>query len=210
MPKAPWPRSWQLAGTVDLQPGETEIAVRGEGPGHKECDAVLISPTVTTLAGVEEVCALARRLRQTPSPGQLAAVFDDGRRIEGNLVSGWRGSGVAIARDGAARPGVRCLWLDGLAADSAPQADALLEFHNGDRMRGTMCGYVAASTEAGGHLNSGSVSVPKCWCSLLKRSASPRRNRSPSKPIGCGGSCSTRPGRRAAVRRGRSSAATGG
>ena len=149
MREGPRVPNWQLAGTVDLPPGETEIAVRGEGPGRKECDAVLISPTVTTLAGVEEVCALARRLRQTPSPGQLAAVFDDGRRIEGNLVSGWRGSGVRIARDGPARPGVRCLRLDGLAADPAPQSDALLEFHNGDRMRGTICGYVAASTEAG-------------------------------------------------------------
>ena len=104
--------SWQLAGTVDLQPGETEIAVRGEGPGRKECDAVLISPSVTTLAGVEEICALARRLRQTPSPGQLTAVFDDGRRIEGNLVSGWRGSGAQIARDGRgpARGAAACCW----------------------------------------------------------------------------------------------------
>ena len=125
------------------------IAARGEGPGDKECDAVLISPSVTTLAGVEEICALARRLRQMPGPGQLAAVFDDGRRIEGNLVSGWRGSGARIARDGPARPGVRCLLLDGSPADSAPQSDALLEFHNGDRMRGTICGYVAASTQAG-------------------------------------------------------------
>ena len=104
--------NWQLAGTVDLQPGETEIAVRGEGPGRKECDAVLISPTVTTLAGVEEICALARRLRQTPSPGQLAAVFDDGRRIEGNLVSGWRGSGVSDRprRPGPARRCGACCW----------------------------------------------------------------------------------------------------
>ena len=97
--------NWQRAGTVDLPQGETEIVIRGEGPGRKECDAVLISPTVTTLAGVEEICALARRLRQAPSHCQVAAVFDDGRRIEGNLVSGWRGSGVSIARDGAAPAG---------------------------------------------------------------------------------------------------------
>ena len=141
--------NWQLAGTVDLPAGETEIAVRGEGPGRKECDAVLISPTITTEAGVEEICALARWLRQAPGPGQLAAVFDDGRRIEGNLVSGWRGSGLRIARDGPGRPALRCLRLDGLAADAAPQPDTLLEFHNGDRLRGTICGYVAASTEAG-------------------------------------------------------------
>ncbi len=141
--------NWQLAGTVDLQAGETEIVVRGEGPGRKECDAVFISPTVTTKAGVEEVCALARRLRQMPSPGQVAAVFDDGRRIEGNLVSGWRGSGISVAREGAARPGVRCLRLDGLAADPGLQSDALLEFHNGDRMRGTLLGGAAAAAHAG-------------------------------------------------------------
>ena len=158
MPKVLGPPNWQLAGTVDLPPGETEIVVRGEGPGRKECDAVLISPSVTTLAGVEEFCALARRLRQTPSHCQLAAVFDDGRRIEGNLVSGWRGSGVPIARDGPGhRPGCNACCLDCLAADSPRQSDALLEFHNGDRMRGTICGYVAASTQ------SGSPSPPRCW-----------------------------------------------
>ncbi len=47
--------NWQLAGTIDLPAGETEITVRGEGPGRKECDAVLISPSVTTPAGVEEI-----------------------------------------------------------------------------------------------------------------------------------------------------------
>ena len=60
--------NWQLAGTVDLPAGETEIVVRGEGPGRKECDAVLVSPTITTLAGVEEICALARRLRAGAQP----------------------------------------------------------------------------------------------------------------------------------------------
>ena len=153
---------------------------------------------------MEEICALAQRLRQIPSPGQLAAVFDDGRRIEGDLVSGWRGSGVPIARGGPARPGVRCLLLDGSAADPAPQSDALLEFHNGDRIRGTICGYVAASTAAGQSVGAQVLVQPS------QDSASPRRNPSPWKSIGCGGSCSTRPGRRAAVRRGRSSAATGG
>ncbi len=147
--KGPWGLSWQLAGTVDLPPGETEIVVRGEGPGDKDCDAVLISPSVTTLAGVEAVCALAQRLRHTPSPGQLTAVFDDGRRIDGNLVSGWRGSGAQIARAAAACPALCCLLLDCLAADPAPQPEAWLEFHNGDRMRGTLCGSVAASTQAG-------------------------------------------------------------
>jgi hypothetical protein len=139
--------NWQLAGTIDLPAGETEITARGEGPGRKECDAVLISPSVTTPAGVEEICALARRLRHAPSPGKLAAVFDDGRRIEGSLVSGWRGSGTSIARDGAGRPGLWCLLLDGLTADTAPLSEAVLEFHNGDRIRGTICGYVVASTE---------------------------------------------------------------
>ena len=145
---------WELAGTIDLPAGETEIAVRGEGPRQQECDAVLLGPANTTLAGIEEVCALAQRLRRTPSPGQVAAVFDDGRRIEGSLVSGWRGSGMRIARD-AVRPAVRCLAIDCLAAESAPQSDALLEFQNGDRMRGTLCGSAAAENEAGQNMGAG-------------------------------------------------------
>ena len=194
--------SWQFAGKVDLQPGETEIAVRGAGPGRKECDAVFISPSVTTQAGIDGLCALARRLRQATNLGPLAAVFDDGRRIEGNLVSGWRGNGVSIARDGPGRPGLRCLSLDGSAADSPSQSDAVLEFHNGDRIRGTICGYAAAFTQ------SGPMPAPRCWCSRLKTSARPRRNRSPWRSIGCGGSRWTRPGRPATARRGRSFAAT--
>ena len=151
-----WGLGWQLAGTVNLPPGEAEIAVRGEGLGENTCDAVFISSSVTTLAGVESICALARRLREIPSPGQLTAVFDDGRRIDGNLLSGWRGSGVQIAHETAARPAVRCLLLDCLAADPgrgtwySGSSEACLEFHNGDRLRGTLCGYVAASTQAGG------------------------------------------------------------
>jgi hypothetical protein len=141
--------TWQLAGKVDMPAGETEIVVRGEGPGRKECDAVVLSPTASTLAGVEEICALARRLRQAPGACQLAAVFEDGRRIEGNLVSGFKGSGARMTRDPAARPGVRLLLLDGAAADAAPSSDALLEFHNGDRIRGSIHGYAAATTLAG-------------------------------------------------------------
>ena len=174
-----------------MQPGETEIAVRGEGPGEKACDAVLLSPSVTTLAGVNAICALAQRLRQIPSPGQLAAVFDDGRRIEGNLVSGWRGSGTQIARDGAARPrgALPAAGRSGRGPGPPRRPRPVLEFHNGDRMRGTLCGYVAASTQAGGQTGVGVA--PACWCSLLWISANPRRSRSPSKSIGCGGSYST-------------------
>ncbi len=147
--RGPMAMRWELAGQTDLPAGETEIVVRGEGPGDKECDAVLISSTVATEAGVEEFCALAQRLRRTPSPGQVMAVFDDGRRIEGDLVSGWRCSGVHIAREGGVRPRVRCLKLDCLPSDPASMTDALLELHNGDRIRGILCGYKAASAVAG-------------------------------------------------------------
>ena len=171
--------SWQLAGRTDLPAGETEIVIASEGPGRKEFDAVLISPTASTVADVEEICALARRLHQAPSPGQIAAVFADGRRIEGNLVSGFKGSGVGIARSQPgetsrpAAPGepeggdrssgtfppmgtaVRLLLLPGVAdkgpisPDEAPSADTLFEFHNGDRIRGSICGYAAATTVSG-------------------------------------------------------------
>ena len=117
----------------------------------------------------------------------------------GSRATSCRAGGAAAHRSpamAAARPAVRCLLLDGLAADTgrgtwySGSSDALLEFHNGDRMRGTICGYVAASTEAAGKRR-----PPGCWCSLLRIWANPRRNRSPSKSTGCGGSCSTRPGR---------------
>jgi hypothetical protein len=141
--------SWQLAGKIDLPPGETEIVIRGEGPGRKVCDAVLLSPTANTPADVEEICALARRLRQAPSPCPVAAVFDDGRRIEGSLVSGFKGTGTRIAHDTAARPGVKLLLLEGAATEAAPPSDALLEFQNGDRLRGDICGYAPASAQPG-------------------------------------------------------------
>ncbi len=124
------------------------LAVRGAGLGNKEREAVLVSPAGTTL-GVEEIRALTQRLRQTPNPGQVPAGFDDGRRTEGNPASGWRGSGVTIARDGPAQSGARSLRPDGLAADPPPQSDTLLELHNGDRLRGTICGFAVASTRAG-------------------------------------------------------------
>jgi hypothetical protein len=170
--KGPLAVSWQLAGKIDLPAGETEIAVRGEGPGRKACDALLLSRSITTQAGVEEICALARRLHQAPGSGRLVAVFDDGRRFEGSLVSGWRGSGTPIARTGGVRPAVRCLRLDGLITDAAQSSDAVLEFHNGDRIRGSVCGYAAAPTQPG---QSGGPQV------LVQPSAD--FHRSSSKPI---------------------------
>jgi hypothetical protein len=144
--------SWQLAGKIDLQPGETEIALRGEGIGRKDCDAVFLSPTINSLAGVEEFCALASQLRHAPSPSQLAAVFSDGRRIEGNLVSGFRGSGLRIARDGGARPAVRLLQVQTAADEASPPTDVLFEFHNGDRMRGVVSGFTPAAPGIGAQL----------------------------------------------------------
>ena len=42
-----------------------------------------------------------------------------------------------------------CLWLDGSTAEAVSASDALLEFHNGDRMCGTITGCVPAASEAG-------------------------------------------------------------
>ena len=123
------------------------ITVRGTGLGGKAWGAVIVSPSVATL-GVEEIRGLARRLREAPNPGLAAAAFGDGRRIEGNQASGWRGSGSTIARDGPAQAEARSS-RDGLAAEPAPQSDSWLEFHNGDRIRGTICGYTAAATQPG-------------------------------------------------------------
>ena len=122
------------------------VTQRSAGPGDKAYEAVLVSPTAATL-GLEEIRVLAQRLRQ--EPGQIVATFDADHRIEGSLASGWRGSGATIAHDGPAQAGLRSLRPDGLAPDAAPQSDALLEFHNGDRLRGTIRGYVAASTQPG-------------------------------------------------------------
>ena len=165
---------------------------------------MLISPTRHYACWGRGDLRLARRLRQTPSPGKLAAVFDDGRRIEGSLVSGWRGSGTSIARDDGGRPGVWCLLLDGLTADTAPLSEAVLEFHNGDRIRGTICGYVVASTEPRAKRS------PGARATFPGLQATRQQARLASISIGCGGSFSTRPGRRATARRDRSCAATAG
>ena len=100
------------------------------------------------MLGVEEIRALVRRLRQASTLGPAAAAAGDGRRIEGNQASTWRGSGVTIAHEGPAQAEARS-WRESLAAEPAPQSDPLLEFHNGDRLRGTICGYAAASTQHG-------------------------------------------------------------
>ncbi len=78
----------------------------------------------------------------------VTVVFDNDHRIEGNLGSGWRGSGPPIP-SGGTRPAIRCLTLDCSPSDVPPQSNALLEFHNGDRIWGTLCGYRAASTKGG-------------------------------------------------------------
>ena len=104
--------TWQLAGTVDLPQGDAEVIVRGHGSGQKSCDAVLISANAKTISDVERLCATELRLRQAPSPGQLVAVFDDGRRLEGNFVTGWHGSGVTISPGRIASAG-RTLVGDG-------------------------------------------------------------------------------------------------
>jgi len=148
--------AWREAGEVALKAGRAEIVVRGEGPGGKDCDAVLISPATATLEAVEDICALAQRIRCVGGESHLTAVFDNGVRLDGSLLAGWRWmgpSGQVTRPDPAAITPLICLQLDRRRAESDRQpttaAEAWLEFQNGDQMVGTICGYVPASTNEG-------------------------------------------------------------
>ena len=145
---------WREAGEVPLKAGPAEIVVRGEGPGPKDCDAVLISPTAATPDAVEGICALAQRIRRVGGKSRLTAVFENGLRLDGSLLTGWRWMGPSgqISRpDPAAMPALVCLQFDRRQAESERQpavsSEAVLEFQNGDRLQGTVCGYVPATTK---------------------------------------------------------------
>ncbi len=143
---------WRLAGKAELQAGSAEIAIRGEGPGGKDCDAIMISATAANLDAVDDICALAQRLRRVPSPGQVSALFENGMRLDGDAVSGWRSSGsldsTSIAAAGARSP-LRCLRIEPHTDVKANAAGSLFEFQNGDRLWGTYSGPAAASSQAG-------------------------------------------------------------
>ncbi|MEI8371218.1 MAG: NPCBM/NEW2 domain-containing protein [Planctomycetota bacterium] len=148
--------TWREAGEVELKAGPAEIVIRGEGPGGKDCDSVLISPTAATLDAVEELCALAKRLRGMGGESRLTAVFENGLRLDGSLLTGWRWTGPSgqVSRpDPATLPPLVCLQFDRRQAvperPSTAAAEAMLEFQNGDRLRGTICGYVPATSQPG-------------------------------------------------------------
>jgi hypothetical protein len=86
---------WREAGEVELKAGPAEVLVRGQGPGHKDCDTVLISPTAASLEAVEEICALAQRLHRVGGESHLTAIFENGLRLDGSLLTGWRWIGPA-------------------------------------------------------------------------------------------------------------------
>ncbi|MEI8371216.1 MAG: NPCBM/NEW2 domain-containing protein [Planctomycetota bacterium] len=145
---------WREAGQIELKSGPAEIVIRGEGPGGKDCDAMLVSPTATTPEAVENICALAQRIRRMGGESRLTAVYENGLRLDGSLLTGWRWigpSGKVSRPDPAAMPTRVCVQFDRRCAESDRQpmapAEAMLEFQNGDRMVGTICGYVPASTK---------------------------------------------------------------
>jgi len=147
---------WRQAGEVVLKAGPTEILVRGEGPGIKDCDAVLISPTAATMDAVDEICALAQRVRGVGGTARVTALYENGLRLDGSLLTGWRWvgpSGQVSRPNPSTLPAMVCLQLDRRPAESESPAavpgECLLEFQNGDRLRGTICGYVPAGSKAG-------------------------------------------------------------
>ena len=144
---------WRKAGEIELNAGSAEIVIRGDGPGRKDCDAVLVSPTAASPDAVDEICALAQRIRGMSGESRLTAVFADGLRLDGSLLTGWRWLGPAgqIAHpDTAAMPTPVCLQFDRRQTEPdrqlATPSESVLEFLNDDRLRGTICGYLPATT----------------------------------------------------------------
>jgi len=146
--------AWRDAGQVELQAGPAEILVRGDGPGKKNCYAVLINPTAATLDQVEEIWALAYRLRCSGGESHMTALFDNGLRLEGSLVTGWHSIdlfGKVARSDPKTRSALMCLQFDRRQDESerppSVSSEALLEFQNGDRLRSAVCGYVPATSQ---------------------------------------------------------------
>ena len=167
------------------------------------CGLLVLAESLLCHAGGREIrrpwCGSALGFHPWPP----AAAAGDGRRIEGNQAStcGDR-SGVTIATRAPPRREARHrggrVW-----PRSRPRSPILCwNSHNGDRMRGR-----SAATQRLRPSTAG-VLLARCWWSFRRIPANPLKSRLPSKPIGCGGSCSMRPSSRGIVRHARSSAAT--
>lgn len=196
---------WRKAGEVELSKGPAEIVVRGEGPGRKDCDAVLVSPTAATPDAVDEICALAQRIRNVGGESRLTAVFADGLRLDGSLLRGWRWlgpSGQIAHPDPAAMPALVCLQFDRRQTEtersSTIPSESVLEFLNDDRLRGTICGYVPATSQAGQTAQllirppagtfqdpKQTISVEIDWLRRIVFEPSPRGRRCPPKTLIC-------------------------
>ena len=143
---------WREAGDVDLKAGAAEIIIRAEGPGVKDCDAVLISPTIDNIDAIEEFCALAQRLRGIAGSSPTTALFTNGLRLDGSLLTGWHwtdSSGPRPRPADADIPPLQYLQFNRNTTNPGGSFDAVLEFHNGDRLRGVITGFVPASAQAG-------------------------------------------------------------
>jgi len=139
---------WRLAGEVELKAGPADIVFKGVQPGHKTVEAIYASPVAASVEGVEEFIALAQRLRQMEGPAQFVGRFDNGLRLEGSPLVGWRwigpdGRDVRPGRE-ASSPLV-CFQFDSPRPDMVNDKEMVIEFHNGDRLRGQVVGFQPAS-----------------------------------------------------------------
>lgn len=139
---------WRLAGEVELKAGPADVVIKGVQPGHKTVEAVYASPVAASVEGVEEFIALAQRLRLMEGPSQFVGRFENGLRLEGSPLVGWRWIGPD-GRD--VRPGKQnqpplvCFQFDSPRPEIVNDKEMVIEFHNGDRLRGQITGFQPAS-----------------------------------------------------------------
>ncbi len=139
---------WRLAGQVELKSGPADIVFKGVQPGHKTVEAVYASPVAASVENVEEYIALAQRLRQMEGPARFVGRFENALRLEGSPLAGWRwigpdGKGVRPGRENP--PPLVCFQFDAPRPDTVSDKDMVIEFHNGDRLRGQVVGFQPAS-----------------------------------------------------------------
>lgn len=139
---------WRLAGEVELKAGPADIVFKGVQPGHKTVEALYASPVAASVESVEEYIALAQRLRQMEGPARFVGRFENGLRMEGSPLAGWRwigpdGNGVRPTRGSA--PPLVCFQFDSPRPDTVNDKEMVIEFHNGDRLRGQVVGFQPAS-----------------------------------------------------------------
>jgi len=141
--------SWQLAGRVRLGAGPAEVVVHDADEGYEAADAVLLTDRDTGPSGISSLYDLFLHVRQVGAGNRLLVTCQDGTRLESDAITGWRRQNGAAGLDDAALlhalRGFRWLRNRSVTAPSPEgTAGGFVEFHNQDRLPGSVIGGAAA------------------------------------------------------------------